>query len=117
MSNTGKAILLSALVFPGAGHFYLKKKITGTVLAVSAFFGLYSIVSKILGLAQQIADKIVSGQVQPDMAIITELLTTQLAGAETQSLNMATTVLIIAWVIGIVDSYRVGRIEDKIQGS
>jgi len=109
ISKPGKAVLLSALVFPGAGHFYLKKKITGSVLAGSAFFGLYSIVSGILERAQLIADKIVSGEIQPDMTIISELVSSQSSGAEAQSLSIATTVLIISWVIGIVDSYRVGH--------
>jgi len=113
MTKTSKAVLLSALVFPGAGHFYLKKKITGIVLVGLALFGLYSIVATILGRAQQIADKIVSGEIQPDMTIIAELVTNQSAGNPSQSLNMATIVLIIAWVIGMVDSYRVGRLTDK----
>jgi hypothetical protein len=55
MKKSMKAALLSAFVFPGAGHFFLKKHITGTVLAV----------------------------------------------------------FIISLLVGIIDSYRVGRIQDK----
>ena len=55
MKKSMKAALLSAFVFPGAGHFFLKKHITGTVLAV----------------------------------------------------------FIISLFVGIIDSYRVGRIQDK----
>ena len=113
MNKSTKAVLLSAFVFPGAGHFYLKKNITGTVLSVAAFFGLYSIVTGILERALQIADKIRSGEVQPDITIITELVSRQPTGAEAQSLNIATTVLIISWIIGMLDSYRVGRINDN----
>jgi len=116
MNKSSKAVLLSALVFPGAGHFYLKKKITGGILLVAAFFGLYSIVAMIMERAQLIADKIVSGEMQPDMTIITELVTNQSTGTEAQSLNIATTILIISWVIGIVDSYRVGHLIDKQSG-
>jgi len=107
MSKSSKAVLLSALVFPGAGHFYLNRKITGSVLAVSA---LFSIVSGILERAQLIADKIVSGEIQPDMTIITELVSRQPAGTEAQSLNIATIILIISWVIGVVDSYRIAHV-------
>jgi len=113
MSKSSKAVLLSAFVFPGAGHFYLKKKITGSILAIAAFFGLYSIVAGMLELAQQIADKIVSGEIQPDMTIISELVTSHSNKADGQSLNIATTVLIISWVIGMADSYRVGRVIEK----
>ena len=34
-------------------------------------------------------------------------------GTEAQLLNIAAAVLFISWLIGIVDSYRVGRAQDK----
>lgn len=117
MRKSTKAVLLSAFVFPGAGHFYLKENITGSVLAIAAFFGLYSIVAGILERAQQIADKIVSGEVQADMTIIAELVSRQSNGTDAQSLNIATTVLIVSWIIGMLDSYRAGRKKEKIKSA
>ena len=108
MNKSTKAALLSALVFPGAGHFYLKKHITGAILAVAALGSLCLVVANMVEKAQQIADKILSGEVPLDVAAITELLSKQPVGAEAQIVNIAWVVLIISWLLGIVDSYRIG---------
>ena len=113
MKKSTKAALLSALVFPGMGHFHLKKYIPGVVLAGSVFAGLYFLITKTLERTLHIADKIQGGEVQPDIAAISALLLEQPTGAEAQLLNAATAVLIISWLISIVDSYRIGRAQDK----
>ena len=109
MSNAIKAALLSTFVLPGTGHFVLKKYISGTVLAVSALTSLYLVFSSLLERTFQIADKIQSGEVQPDVGVITELILKQPAGTNDRLLNIAWTVLFVSWLIGIVDSYRIGR--------
>lgn len=106
-----KSALLSAFVFPGVGHVYLKRYIAGALLAATASISLYFIVSTAVERALQIADKIQSGEIQPDIAVITELVAKQAPGTEAQSVTIATAVLIIAWLIGIVDAYRVGRLQ------
>jgi len=108
MTKSTKAALLSALVFPGAGHFFLKKYIPGGVLAGAALGSLCLVVANMMEKAQQIADKILSGEVPFDVAAITELLSKQPAGTEAQIINIAWVVLIISWLLGIVDSYRIG---------
>jgi hypothetical protein len=100
MKKSNKAVLLSALVFPGAGHFLLKKHISGAILATASLAALYLIISNMLERAQQIADKILSGEVNLDEAAIAELLSRQPSGGE-------------SWLTGIVDSYRCGRAQDK----
>ena len=113
MNQSIKAALLSAFVFPGVGHFFLKKHITGTVLAGSALASLALVISRTVERALQIFEKIQSGEVQPDVAAITELVTKQSSGTDANLLNIASAVLIIAFLIGIADSYRVGRAQDK----
>ena len=114
MRKSTKAALLSALVFPGAGHFFLKRYITGTVLTGAAFASLYLLISKTVERALQITEKIQLGEVPPDVAAITELVLKQPTGTEAQLLSIASIVLIISWLIGIVDSYRVGRPQGKL---
>jgi len=113
VNKSTKAALFSAFVFPGAGHFFLKKYISGTVLAGTAFVMLYFIITNLLKKALQISEKILSGEVQLDIAAIIELVSRQPVGTDAQLLNIATTVLMIFWLIGIIDSYRVGRGQDK----
>jgi hypothetical protein len=113
MNKPMKAALLSAFVFPGIGHFLLKKYIRGAVLAGAAFAGLYLLIARTVETALQIAGKIQSGEVQLDATTITELVSKQATDTEAQLLNIAAAVLIISWLIGIFDSYRVGRAQDK----
>ena len=113
MNKPMKAALLSAFVFPGVGHFLLKKYIPGAVLAGTAFAGLYFLITKTVERALQIAEEIQSGEVQLDAATITELVSKQATGTEAQLLNIAAAVIFVSWLIGIVDSYRVGRAQDK----
>lgn len=107
------AILLSALAFPGAGHFYLKKYFTGILLAGTTLFALYFIISRVVERAQLIADKILLGEVPLDIAVITELVTKQSAGANEQYLNYAWAALVIAWLVGIADTYRLTRVNSE----
>ncbi len=113
MKKSIKAVLLSAFVFPGVGHIYLKKYIPGVVLVGTSLVGSYYVISKTVERAFRIVEKIQSGGVQLDVTAITELVSKQSTGFEAQLINIATVVIILCWLIGIVDSYRVGCVQDK----
>jgi len=108
VKKSTKAALLSALVFPGVGHFFLKKYITGVILAGASFAAIYYLTSKTVEKVLQITEKIQSGGVPLDVEAITELVSQQSTGADTQLLNIATATFIICWLIGIIGSYRAG---------
>jgi hypothetical protein len=108
-----KAALLSAFVFPGAGHIYLKKYMAGVLLASASFAAIYYLVSKAVERAFEISEKIQSGDVPLDLEAITELVSQKSSGADAQLLNIATTALIVVWLIGIIDSYRAGRVRER----
>jgi hypothetical protein len=110
MKKSTKAVLLSAFVLPGLGHFLVKKYFAGAVLAGAALAALYVYVSGAVAQALQITEMIERGELQPDVAVITELVSRQPVGADARLINIAWAVLIITWLIGIVDSYRVGRL-------
>ncbi len=112
MKKSTKAVLLSALVFPGTGHLYLKKYLSATLLIGTVLIAFYFLVTRAVEKAQQIAELIQSGEVQPDIASVTEMITKTPAGSEGQLLSIASTTLIVVWLIGIFDSYRVGRTQD-----
>lgn len=108
-----KAALLSAFVFPGVGHIYLKRYLHGIFLSGVSLVGSYYLLSKTVERSLQIVEKIQSGDVQLDVTAITELVSKQAIGTDAQLLNIATAVIIICWIIGIIDSYRVGCVQDK----
>jgi len=113
MKKSIKAPLLSALVFPGAGHFFLKQKITGTILALFASFGLYSITVTILEKAQKIADQILSGDLPANSASISQLASLEALNIDAGSMDLTMAVLFISWLLGIVDSFRIGLKQDR----
>jgi len=108
MNKSMKAALLSALVFPGAGHIFLKRYISAAFLASTALSALYIVTANILERALQITDKILQGELQPDIATITEFILKSPAGTDTQFINIAVITLTLSWLIGILDSFRAG---------
>ncbi len=113
MPKSIKAALLSALVFPGLGHLFLKKYVAALLLGGTAFVSIYWLVSRVVERTLKISEKIQSGEAQLDAAAITELVSNQAGGAEAQSLDVATAVIVIVWLVAVVDSYRRGRMQDK----
>ena len=79
-------------------------------MAGAAFGSLYFVLSRVVERALQISEEIQTGEVQLDVAVITELISKQTTGTDARLISVASTVLIISWVIGVIDSYRVGRI-------
>jgi len=65
MKRSTKAVLLSAFVFPGAGHVFLKRYLAGVVLAGVALIALYVYVSGAVEQALKITDMIERGELQP----------------------------------------------------
>lgn len=113
MNRSTKAALLSALVLPGAGHFYLKKTLIGFVLACLSLLCLYFIISNAVEMALQILHQIESGEVPPDIAVISSLVSEQSAYSKNKTLDYLWPALIIIWIVGIVDAYRQGRQQSK----
>lgn len=113
MKKTINAALLSALVFPGAGHLYLKRWVTGALLVGVSLIALYGLVTRIMDVANQIVDQVLRGEIPLDVASLSAAVSQRVAGTDTQALNIATWVIIACWVVGIVDSIRVGRRQER----
>jgi TM2 domain-containing membrane protein YozV len=108
MNRSTKAALLSGLVFPGAGHFYLKRWIEGVLLSGGAFYALYILTSVAWNTAIDITRQIESGTVAADVDTITLLVTQQLQASEGAT-NLASIALVTFWVLGIITAYWQGR--------
>ena len=114
MKKSTQAALLSALVFPGVGHLFLKKYISGLVLFGVSGAGLWYLLTKAVEKTLFIVEKIQVGDVPPDVAAILDLVAKQSTASEAQIANLATAVLAVCWLISILDSYRVGLGQDKV---
>lgn len=113
MKTSTKAVLLSALVFPGTGHLLLKKYLSAAVLAGACFFGLYYLISSAVDTALEVSAELQSGNVQPDVAAISDLLAKRTSGSDAQVTSLVTAAIGICWIFGVVDSYRVGRAQER----
>ena len=116
MKKHTKAALLSTFVFPGVGHFVLKKRIQGALSwLATAFVSLYFLIARTIEKTLQVFEQIRKWRRSIQMQRrLRNLVLNQTTGSETQLLlRIATAALVISWLIGIVDSYRVGRAQAK----
>ncbi len=88
----------------------LKKFLRGSVLMLSA---LSVIVSKAIKQALTIVDRIDSGEIPVEAGAIAELASIPTSGAEGSISNIAALVVGAVWIIGIIDSDRLGIIQEK----
>lgn len=100
-------MLMSAFVFPGAGHFLLQRYRTAAALITIAATSTFIILKYVVLQAMLIADKIIAGEIAPNILMIRKLIKENVA--DTQAVNVAIWVLIAVWLISIIDTYRVGK--------
>ena len=113
MKRSSKAALLSGLIFPGIGHLVLKRYLRGSVLMLFALVALSVIVARIYQRALTIVDRINSGDIPVDTGAIAEMVSNTTSGADSFTENIAVIVLGACWLIGIIDSYRLGVAQEK----
>jgi hypothetical protein len=112
MSRSTNAVLLSALVLPGAGQCYLKHFRRGIAMIAVSLVCLGFIVDGAIQQASTVLTTLEAEGGAPDVAKITELVT-QASNSSTGSVvTIATWVLAAFWLAGIVDAYRLGRRQD-----
>lgn len=113
MRKSIKAALFSILVFPGAGHFSLKRYQRGMIFFVPAMLSLLYLINYSLNKAYAIADQVTLGSIPLDPQIISNLTSATANGSELFKLQAAIWVMGICWIIGTIDSFRLGYIADQ----
>ena len=112
MKRSSKAALLSGLIFPGIGHMVLKQYLRGSVLMLSALVALSVIVTRVFQRALTIVDRINSGDIPIETGAIAEMVSNSTSGADSLVESTAVIVLGACWLIGIIDSYRLGAAQE-----
>ena len=115
MKYSVKAVLLSALIFPGLGQLLLKFYKTGVTIAAIAFTCMATVVTQAVSKAMSIAEQIHSSGAIPDTASIAESI--QLSGADYDSslINLAMLGLVSCWLVSVVHAYIAGRARDAAE--
>ncbi len=108
MKMSTKAALLSALVYPGAGHFFLKKYFVCVTLVCAFSVPLFLVIRGVVEKTNKVAELIVSGSIPLDLASITEAVSNTVIHADTPESNVRLYVMLLVWFVGVLDAYRVG---------
>jgi len=105
-----KAALLSAFLFPGSGHWFLKLYVRAgifiglSVLALSLFLG------QIFELSQMLADRILQGEITFDISLIFQEVRQSVTTIYmSNNMRIARYLLLGVWAISTLDAYREGR--------
>lgn len=101
------ALLLSALVFPGAGQLFLKRRARALLFIVPTIVAAVYIVRTVLQPATEMANQLVSAGVMPDPFAIAAQL--EQAGATSGMVEGAVYVMLFCWIAAAVDAWLLGR--------
>jgi len=108
MKKPFKAILVSALVYPGLGHIFLKYYTQGLLIIASFSLPLWFIISDVITKTNQVIAEVQNGQVPLDAVAISDAISHS-SGTDMQTLSIYSYVMLAVWVIAIVDIYRITR--------
>ena len=112
MKTSTKAALLSALVYPGVGqlfyHAYRRATLLILVFSITAYFYIEEVVSQY----QPLIDKVKSGELALNAQALAYEMSKHPITLDPQLVSSLTYILLISWLVGIVDAYRIGIKKD-----
>ena len=115
MSNSLKAALLSGLVFPGLGQVVLKRYRRGVVLMFIVLACLSIVVVKAVQQAFSILKQIELAGGTINMDAISNAATQSSTNSDSLVFNSILLLIIVCWILGVVDAYRIGKKRDLEQ--
>ena len=107
MKSPAKAVMLSALGFPGAGQFYLGLRVTATVMLVVYLVSLITVLMPVMSASVGLAEQIESGELQINadlLATLSSSVSDTMASAST-----ATFFLVGTWVVSVAHAWYYSR--------
>lgn len=117
MSNSLQAALLSGLVFPGLGQVVLKRYRRGVVLMLIVLACLSVIAAIALQRAFAILKQIESAGGAIDMDAILNAAAQSSTTSDSLVVNYVSSLIVVCWIFGVVDAYRIGKKRDLEQQS
>ena len=117
MNNSLKGVLLSGLIFPGLGQVVLKHYKRGAVIMFTVLVSLSIVVVKAVQHALSILEKIESAGEAIKMSTISNAATQASTTSGSLTFNIVLLLVILCWIIGVVDAYRIGKKKDIEGGS
>ena len=116
MNNSLKGALLSGVIFPGLGQVRFKHYKSGIVLMFTVSASMVVIVLKAVQHAFTILENIELKGGVLDIKTITDAATQAASTSDSLLYNLGLLLIVICWIFGIVDAYRIGKKMD-LEGS
>lgn len=107
MRKSTQAMLWSAAIFPGAGHLFLKSFARGFAFIAMSLISLSVLLFQIVLLASQIIEQRLAAGSNLDIPSLVSA--TLQASAKNNILTIAIWVLVLSWLLGTLDAYRLGK--------
>ena len=104
MKANKKAALLSGLLYPGIGQFYLKKMLLGGTLVVATTVCLFYLFREVFKLTSQIAAEIQQGTMPLDINQMYSQIHSSLYNSDSNALTIMLYTLVAVWIISIIDA-------------
>ena len=108
---------MSGLIFPGLGQVVLKHYKRGAIIIIAVLISFSIFVVEAVQLAFAILEKIQSEGGTISMNTITDAATRASAASGNLILNLALWAVILCWLIGTIDAYRIGKKKDIEESS
>lgn len=107
MQRAVRAALLSAFVFPGAGHLYLRRPKRACLFLLPALVAAIWFASDLMNRATKLADQVLAGTLPLDPAALAARLEAQ--GGASHTATVCGVVLVLCWAGSIIDSFVVAH--------
>ncbi len=117
MKNSLKGAFLSGLIFPGLGQIALKHYKRGAVIIIAVLASLSIAVAIAVQYALAILEKIQFEGDTISMSAIMDAATQASTTSGSLAFNIAFFLVILFWIIGAVDAYRIGKKIDIMECS
>jgi len=112
MKTSTKAVLLSGLVYPGIGQLVYHAYRRAVVLILLFSIAAYLYIEEVMSKYQPLVDKVKSGEIALDAQALTQEIAKNPIILDPLLVSSLTYTLLICWVVGIVDAYRIGIKKD-----
>lgn len=108
MDRSVVALLLSGLVFPGAGQYYLRRRLRACLFIVPTLVAAAYFFKQVMDTAAPMVDEILRGALAADPLLIAERLHQQ-GDVASPMMNVAATTMLVCWLLSVADAWLLGR--------
>lgn len=117
MTHSLRAVLLSGLIFPGLGQWLLGYRIRAVVFMLTVSVCLIVIIHQATQQAYVVLDQLQTAGSALDMAILWDAADQASRNIDSGIVQGALIALMLVWIAGMIDAYRIGRLKDRAEKS